>query len=491
MEHEKKLNQLFEHLRNEQSVTEPSEIKTWIDVHSSQTGKKAFKRIFKNKFIMLMSTLSLIMLAGLLWISPVQNSSTLVETSANTNTNTNTNPVSENASRRYEAEVVSSAASKPSESNYVLPEDNRGADASDRAPQIEFQATAETNPVSWPEGFSEPLDRKAESGLRENAAPISPRSERSSGKFRIWYSAENVINVDTLFKGVKKVVFTGNAPEKIRVSRSSFKDVGLKCFYKSETKALVVWRNKDKAQCKLSYELKDSVLFLQFEDKGEFSFIAVGMIETNSYMNLELPDNIELDLQSGYGDVECSGIRGSSYKISSSYGDVRAIDIGGALNINTSYGGIKIENLLAEVRVKTNYGDVTASRFLGSNCKIETTYGDIDASEMKGKINLETGNGDVRFKTVDGDISIRVEHGDITGDDVTVREKIDLSSSYGDIRMQLNNPGDDLHYELQTDFGDLKIDKGGLKRNGNGIIVSGDGKIKVKAKSSFGNITLR
>jgi hypothetical protein len=252
-----------------------------------------------------------------------------------------------------------------------------------------------------------------------------------------WNSLNDTLTIDTLFKGVKKIVFSGHINNKILVRGSKRETVGLNFDYNLQVKG---YYTKKKRRCKLSYTLKDSVLTVDLTRKN-YVFIGMSYVKETTRIAFEVPENIEVTIRAScasYGDVEVKNLSNNNY------------------HIQTTGGFIKVENI-------------------------------------NGNINLLSSYGDISLKNVEGKINANVTSGDITGSNVNVLDALNLVCSYGNVDLKLINPIPELMFDLKTSYGMICIPRENLSLNyrGSGKYASGKGNVKITAKSNSGNIIIR
>ncbi|MGN4125748.1 DUF4097 family beta strand repeat-containing protein [Lysinibacillus sphaericus] len=187
-----------------------------------------------------------------------------------------------------------------------------------------------------------------------------------------------------------------------------------------------------------------------------------------------------IDVFTDYGDVEI--LSGDSYVLEVNAiedEDVRYSVKNGTLTVETeskkknrlSFGfsvnqtpSIKIyvpeKVALNKVVVDSNFGDTTLRGLHYQQLNVISNYGDIRFKHIDG-INTEITQsfGDMTLEqfTSNGFVA-ESEHGDIDIDG-TLNGQTTITSSFGDTTLNLQNKKSDLGYELNTDFGDITVDR--------------------------------
>jgi DUF4097 and DUF4098 domain-containing protein YvlB len=115
-------------------------------------------------------------------------------------------------------------------------------------------------------------------------------------------------------------------------------------------------------------------------------------------VEIKVPSNFNLDINTAGGDVKCGGITGKA-ELNTSGGDVWADKFSGNLNASTSGGNIFLFCRDAKINAETSGGDIKVE-YEGENKEIDvsTSGGDIEITlpkEFKAAMELSTSGGDV------------------------------------------------------------------------------------------------
>jgi len=139
--------------------------------------------------------------------------------------------------------------------------------------------------------------------------------------------------------------------------------------------------------------------------------------------------------------------------------------------LNSNFGDITIRGLnYQELTLIEDFGDILFKDTTGDKTEITQSFGDI-------KLQQFSSNGFVAES----------EHGDINIDG-TLNGQSTITSNFGDTTLHLQNKKDELGYELQTDFGDLTVDK---KEQNSKVSQSYKGDNQLKATVSHGDLQLK
>ncbi len=224
----------------------------------------------------------------------------------------------------------------------------------------------------------------------------------------------------------------------------------------------------------------ESLIQIIGENKNDSEYF----IET--YIYLDIPKNVNLNLQILGGDVDLSDIRGESI-------------------IETLGGDILIKNYLGRIDVKTEGGDVNIDYLEGilyahsfggnlriAKCKgeiyLSTIGGDNYVNELSGLLNIQCSGGSINITNIESsEIVCRTSGGAIKGANISGKSNL---KSFGNSIELVNISG---NVNLETSGGSIKVDssKGFLKCEA----ATGDIQLKdvsgvIESLTSSGNITL-
>jgi hypothetical protein len=247
-----------------------------------------------------------------------------------------------------------------------------------------------------------------------------------------WLSSNDSLFVDTLFGGVKSLVFKGDKCD-LLVRGSERSDVSMK--YEYQLKAKGVFNRKNQGNCELSYERKDSVLTIRVKRKDQ-NFNGVSVLSETSSLEFYVPNNIDVKMNSDLGDIVVNGLKANTTKVYTALGDITAENVSGNIDLNTDYG-------------------------------------DISMRKLEGKINSLTSLGD------------------IDGEYILISDNSKFNTSLGDIDVQLSNPLSDCSLDLSSSLGKVKVDRPELKKKSGSQLNIGNGKLKVIMETSLGKVIVR
>jgi hypothetical protein len=247
-----------------------------------------------------------------------------------------------------------------------------------------------------------------------------------------WTTNTEKLTIDTVFAGVTKLVLTGKHPSQIKVEGSQRNTIAFNYQYNYQIKGIYAGKNPGS---KVTYKKSGSTLIIMVE-LNKVITVGVSHGKVMSNVSLAVPENIN-------------------------------------------------------VSINSSYGDITGKQLSGGIIQLNTKYGDIEAQSLSGNINLQSGYGDITLNEVVGKLEVSTKYGDIKAYEIKADESILLSSGYGDVDCKLLNKEGSCRLNLSTGFGKLNIKGKELDIESTKKIQYGKGPTSVIASSSFGNVKIR
>lgn len=172
------------------------------------------------------------------------------------------------------------------------------------------------------------------------------------------------------------------------------------------------------------------------------SKVVIGMSTRRTSIEVRMPGNADLQLETGDGDIELSSLNGNILARSGD-GRIKASQLSGTMEIATGDGEITVDTLKGDLRIHSGDGAIRGTH-LDGKC---------DASTSSGAIHLDGRFDALDIKSGDGDLFARVGPGSTmsstwsmrTGDgavDLTLPTdiKANLEASTNDGRITLGLP---------------------------------------------------
>ncbi len=311
---------------------------------------------------------------------------------------------------------------------------------------------------------------------------------------------KNSIDIDTLFKGIQQLEVTGMVFN-VNIKTIKTDQVHLAGAMKCETKGLYV----QKAEYKMHYERNGASLRVWMENHGKANTLIFGSMLFEGFLNIEVPENIDIVIKSASGDITANGLSGKVCQLESNYGNILAEQIKTDVKASSTSGSIQMKNINGNINAKASYGNLNLEKVTGSvnaNC----ISGNIAAAFIESDIILDTKYGNIQAQDINGDAKISNTSGTISLNRITA-EIITLNASYGQIRASnlngkttINSLSGDVVVDqlngdlsVSTTYGNqlLKGIKGDVKSNSiSGNINAQQCKGAIQMRASYGNINL-
>ena len=407
---EESLQKLFTDVKSTPAETNVADVSQWIDTAATvASGTTIIQKLLQKKLIIMTSIITATIIGAIIFFSNESAGkkeikvTPVIEMNTPPTILTTTNPIIQNNKSENLLPITQPAIIDTPVAANLIPVQKEELEIVNENPKI---INSDTNEL-----------------------PQKNEEYMSSG---VWESTNDSLHVDTIFNGVKALVFKGRVNEKILVKGTNRTNVAMNFNYKYKVKGLYSRKNRE---CEVSYEKKDSVLTIEIDRKNPVN-IGVSYSKETSSLSFEVPENIAVQIKTSFGNIDVSGLKNNDFDFQTSYGDIKATIVSGNINLKSNYGDILTEQLNGKIDINTSYGD-------------------------------------------------------IIGKNITVSEHMNIKSSYGDIDCQIMNPITDCELDLKTGYGKVKIKRTDLKLEAGTKMIFGVGKIKITAKSGYGDVIIR
>lgn len=171
-------------------------------------------------------------------------------------------------------------------------------------------------------------------------------------------------------------------------------------------------------------------------------------------------------------------------------GEEAVVEIGG-IGMSVGIGVRERVRLMipdgASVVISTGSGDITVTDLNLAELRVSGGSSDVDVRRVSGRLALSLASGDVELTTFDGELAIQTSSGDVRGEEVRLTADAEITTSSGDVTMELDHADSDLSFFLTASSGDLRVNR----TRGEDRLRTGDGDIEVRGRSSSGDQTYR
>jgi hypothetical protein len=118
----------------------------------------------------------------------------------------------------------------------------------------------------------------------------------------------------------------------------------------------------------------------------------------HSNWTLEIPDNLDVKINTGSGNITIDGLN-IELRSNTGSGDVLITSVKGDLDFNTGSGDIEIEKGEGEIRLNTGSGNIRANGGTGIY-SFNAGSGNIRLENLNGELRVNTGSGNINAKAI-------------------------------------------------------------------------------------------
>jgi hypothetical protein len=207
---------------------------------------------------------------------------------------------------------------------------------------------------------------------------------------------------------------------------------------------------------------------------------------------VEAPREYDSRIKTMGGDLAVTGMNGK-HELETMGGDVAINDGEGETNARTAGGDVVLHNYDGVANVMTSGGDIAIYNSKGA-LAAATSGGDVYAKNVKGDLDAKSSGGDLDLSVEGGALKASTSGGDVRVYYEGEVEKIDLSTSAGDIELTLDRDAK-ATFRCETGAGEIEIEHFGAsidnveRDEASGEINGGGGEVRLR--NSAGDILLK
>ena len=198
-------------------------------------------------------------------------------------------------------------------------------------------------------------------------------------------------------------------------------------------------------------------------------------------VEIGLPTGSHLRGDAGVGAFHGAGTFGA-VKIKTGAGDVH-LDNTATLDINTATGAVVIGTVAGSAEVTTASGTIRVGAF-GADATVKNSNGETRIGTVDGELRVNAANGDILVDHARAGVTASTANGNVRIGAVS-RGAVTLRTSAGWLEVGIAR-GTAAYLDLHTSFGKVRSDL-----DTSGAPEAGEQSVEVKARTSFGDITVR
>jgi len=199
-------------------------------------------------------------------------------------------------------------------------------------------------------------------------------------------------------------------------------------------------------------------------------------------MNFSVPAGTLVNVKNSSGSVEVKGIEAVELNLEVSSGSLQIADCRSKLSATSSSGKITLETCTGDKRLKASSGSIAVLNSDG-NIEADSSSGKHRYEGIQGSIVAQSSSGGIAVRDCEGRLDLEGSSGRLSGTGATITGDSSFETSSGSIDFNFTNNVDDFTFELRSTSG--TISAGGTRAKGN--VITGNGKILIRGKSSSGN----
>ncbi|MBP2477189.1 hypothetical protein JOF53_006061 [Crossiella equi] len=166
-------------------------------------------------------------------------------------------------------------------------------------------------------------------------------------------------------------------------------------------------------------------------------------------VEVRAPSLSHVTAQSGSGDITVTG-SANRLDVHTGTGQIAVDRADGAASVNAGSGSVRLGPMLGGLRARSGSGDLEVSS-VGGVSELTTSRGSVWLGAVQADVRVRTGTGDLTVAdAAEGRLDLRTGSGELrVGIRQGVAAELDLESSYGQARSDLEVRGDERPHDLR------------------------------------------
>lgn len=184
----------------------------------------------------------------------------------------------------------------------------------------------------------------------------------------------------------------------------------------------------------------------------------------DSHYKLQIPDGMEMNLNTGTGDIAIAGVAADA-NVNTGTGKIVAVNYTGDLKLNSGTGSVQLMGSKGELSLNSGTGTVSMT-----NCQ--------------GELNANSGTDDVVMENVSGVVSANSGTGNVSAKNINLEGNGNFNSGTGNVQVTLSNPVSK-NLSVNSGTGSATLDMNGQSFDGTLVMTCGEQGGSISAPFNF------
>jgi len=206
----------------------------------------------------------------------------------------------------------------------------------------------------------------------------------------------------------------------------------------------------------------------------------------SSKMIFKVPHEFQVNIINSSGKIMVEGLTSREIELQTSSGAIEVKEISADLDLSSSSGKIRIEQCNGSKHMEASSGQITVLKS-GGDIKAKTSSGRQSYEGIGGDISTVSSSGAINIRDQEGGLSLESSSGKQEGTNIRVTRDSSFRTTSGKIDFDFINNMDQFTFDLRSSSGRIEVGSTRAK----GRVVTGNGKILIKGKSTSGGQSYR
>jgi hypothetical protein len=225
---------------------------------------------------------------------------------------------------------------------------------------------------------------------------------------------------------------------------------------------------------------------LKITHKTNSTKITVGNNRTKGFIRIQGPDQMELDLKGGSGEITIENVNAPQTILSIGSGNITAKNINGDLKTNAGSGSIKLLGVNGNIKGNIGSGSATIQDVKG-DLDYSSGSGGLTATSIDGVVQISLTSGNAKLENVTELGELKITSGNFNAINAGLGPETRINGTSGNFRIQTPSDLRDFNFNLSATSGNLTV---GNSKSGRNLTIDNGSAKSVKGSITSGNISI-
>jgi lia operon protein LiaG len=225
---------------------------------------------------------------------------------------------------------------------------------------------------------------------------------------------------------------------------------------------------------------------LKITHKTNSTKITVGNNRTRGYIKIQGPEQMELDLKGGSGQINIENVNAPETVLSVGSGNLIAKNINGDLKANAGSGSMRLIGIQGNIKANIGSGSTNIQDVKG-NLDYSSGSGGLTATSIDGLVQISLTSGNAKLENITELGQLKITSGNFNATNAGLGPETRINGTSGNFRIQTASDLQDYNFNLSATSGNITV---GNSKSGRNLTIDNGSSKSIKGSITSGNISI-